>query len=86
MAEDPNTLVIDIRSPEEKAQGVLFEDMLDGFDYYESDFEKKISQLDRDKIYLIYCRSGHRSGNAIPLFEKYGLKVYDLAGGYNSVK
>jgi len=85
-AEEENSVVIDIRTADEYNAGKLFDDALTDFDYYHSDFEKKISELDPQKTYLIYCRSGHRSGNAIPLFEKYGLKAYDLQGGYNAVK
>ena len=80
-AQEKNTVVIDIRTPEEIAQGTLF-DGVEKIDYYGSTFEQKVSQLDPTKTYLIYCRSGHRSGNAIPVFKKYGLKVYDLQGGY----
>ena len=83
-AEDPHTEVIDIRTKEETDQGTLLNAKTD-FDYYQYDFENKVAALDPNKTYLIYCRSGHRSGNALPIFKKYGLKVYDLAGGKNSV-
>ncbi len=80
-AQEENTIVIDIRTPEEIAQGTLFNN-IQNIDYYDPTFEEQVSQLDPTKTYLIYCRSGHRSGNAIPLFKKYGLHVYDLQGGY----
>ncbi len=80
-AQEEDVVVIDIRTPDEYEQGKLFADALTGIDYYDSTFEQKIAQLDPSKTYLIYCRSGNRTGKSIPLFEKYGLKVYDLDGG-----
>ena len=80
-AQEKNTVVIDIRTPEEIAQGTLFKN-IQNIDYYDPTFEEQVSQLDPTKTYLIYCRSGHRSGNAISLFKKDGLHVYDLQDGY----
>ena len=85
MAKRENTVVIDIRTPEEVAQGTLFP-AVKNINYYDPHFEEQVAQLDQNKTYLIYCRSGHRSGNALPLFKKHGLKMYDLKGGYNAVK
>jgi rhodanese-related sulfurtransferase len=83
-SQDENTVVIDIRTKDEYEAGKLFEDAIVGFDYYSSTFEQKIAQLDSTKTYLIYCRSGNRTGKSIPIFEKYGLEVYDLAGGHKA--
>ena len=79
-----NTVVIDIRTTEETNAATLFPDVLTDFDYYESDFEQKISELDKDKTYLIYCRSGSRTGKSLKIFEKYGLTAYHLDGGHKS--
>ncbi len=79
-----NTIVIDIRTANEYNAGKLFSDAVIDFDYYKPDFEQKISKLDKDKTYLIYCRSGNRSGKALTIFKKYGLKAYDLKGGHKS--
>ena len=83
-ASSDNAVVVDIRTAGEYNAGKLFPDALVDFDYYESDFEQKVSELDKDKTYLIYCRSGNRSGKSIQIFEKYGLKVYDLDGGHKA--
>ena len=85
MAKRGDTVVIDIRTPEEIAQGTLFPNVKN-INYYDPHFEEQVAQLDPSKTYLIYCRSGHRSGNALPFFKKHGLKVYDLKGGYNAVR
>ncbi|MCD5390147.1 MAG: rhodanese-like domain-containing protein [Candidatus Pacebacteria bacterium] len=83
-AELENTVVIDIRTAGEYNAGKLFSDAVVDFDYYESDFEQKISELDKDKTYLIYCRSGSRTGKSLKIFEKYGLTAYHLDGGHKS--
>ncbi len=85
MAESDNTVVIDIRTPEELAQGVLFP-KVKNINYYDPTFEKQLAQLDPNKTYLIYCRSGHRSGNALPIFKRRGLRAHDLQGGYNAIR
>lgn len=78
-----NTVVLDVRTPGETAQG-----MIDGaieIDYQALDFEKKISALDKDKTYLVYCRSGKRSVGASNIMAEQGFDdIYNLLGGYNA--
>ena len=74
--------IIDIRTSEEFLSGNI--EKSTNIDFYGS-FEEQISKLDRSSKYLIYCRSGNRSGQAIKIFEKLNFKeVYDLEGGYNA--
>jgi len=81
MAKNPDAIVIDLRTPAEIADGKIFPDARE-IDFYDPNFRDKISKLDRDKKYLIYCRSGARSKKALELFQKLGFsKVSDLAGG-----
>lgn len=78
--EDPNFIVIDIRTPEEYAQGHLPGAV--NLNFYSESFREDLNRLERDKVYLIYCRSGHRSGVAVPLMKELGFKeVYELEGG-----
>ena len=75
------TTVIDIRTPQEIAEGKIFDDALE-INFYDTDFREKISKLDKNKPYLIHCRSGGRSGKALQIFDELGFReVYDLAGG-----
>ena len=83
-AQEKNTVVIDVRTANEYNTGKLFPDARVDFDYYQADFENKISKLDKNKTYLIYCHSGNRSGKSLKIFEKYGLKAYNLDGGVNA--
>ena len=74
--------IIDIRTSEEFFSGNIEKSV--NIDFY-GNFEEQISKLDRSSKYLIYCRSGNRSGQAIKIFEKLNFKeVYDLGGGYNA--
>ena len=78
-------VIIDVRTPEEFAGGHI-ENAIN-IDYYASTFESDINALDKDKAYLIYCRSGNRSGQALDIMEDLGFQeVYDLGGGINAWK
>ncbi len=79
---DPDFIVLDVRTPEEFAQGHLPEKTPLNLDFYAPDFREKLSQLDREKTYLVYCRTGHRSGETVDLMKELGFRrVYDLQGG-----
>ncbi len=77
-------VVIDIRTPEEHAAGYIKEtDLL--IDFKAADFKDKLSKLDRNGKYLIYCRSGHRSGLALAMMKDLGFAEYhDIEGGINA--
>ena len=73
--------VIDVRTPEEYALGYIEGAIL--IDYKAADFHASISALNRNVTYLIYCRSGNRSGKASIIMDSLGFKkIYDLKGGY----
>lgn len=72
--------VIDVRTPEEFAEGHIEGATL--IDFKSPDFESKLGELDRDQTYLIHCRSGGRSTECLPTFEKLGFKhIIHLDGG-----
>lgn len=76
-------VVLDIRTPEEIATGVLPEAI--GLDFYSDTFADELAELDRDTPYLVYCRSGNRSGQAMDIMTDLGFtEVYELTGGINS--
>jgi len=73
-------ILIDIRTQEEHNQERIAES--DVFDISQPDFIEKLNSLDKNKKYLIYCRSGSRSGYALKIMYQLGFKeVYDLEGG-----
>lgn len=81
IAEPPADLVIlDIRTPEEFAAGHIAGAI--NIDYYAADFEAQLGDLDLEVPYVMYCNSGNRSSNALPLMDSIGFsEVYELDGG-----
>lgn len=77
MADTTQTVIIDVRTPEEFAeghvQGALNHDLLGG------GFQAVLPQLDKNVAYKLYCRSGNRSGQAMALMQQAGFtKVENL--------
>ena len=78
---EPGIVLLDVRTPEEIAQGKI--EGAGEIDFKSEGFEAAIEQLDKDKTYLIYCRSGNRSGKACRLMAGKGFKhLCNLKGGY----
>ncbi|MEN9447830.1 MAG: hypothetical protein RJA25_1120 [Bacteroidota bacterium] len=45
-------------------------------------FMQKVAELDKNKTYFIYCRSGNRSGQACKFMASQGFQhLYNLKGG-----
>jgi rhodanese-related sulfurtransferase len=77
---NPDFKIIDIRTPDEYAAGHLENSTI--IDYYADNFKAELDKLDRAKTYLIYCRTGHRSGLARDIMKGMGfLSVYNMEGG-----
>ena len=73
-------VVLDVRTAEEFAEGHLDGAIM--IDFYAEDFADSIADLDRDAPYLLYCRSGNRSGQTRTLMEELGFTdVTDVDGG-----
>lgn len=73
-------VVLDLRTPEEYAAGHIEDSVL--IDFYSPDFQAQLDALDKDTPYLIYCRSGNRSGQTVTMMEDLGFRtVYEVEGG-----
>lgn len=76
-----NLIILDVRTPAENKEGHIANSI--NIDYHSPSFESQIANLDPQKNYLVYCRSGGRSAGSCELMEKKGIKnVYNLAGGF----
>ncbi len=83
LMKQPDVVILDVRTPQEVAQGAVQAAV--NINLYDPDFDAKLEQLDKDKTYLVYCRSGRRSVTAAnKMLEKGFRKVYNLVGGYNA--
>ncbi len=82
--EAKKPIVIDIRTPEEYAAGHL-EAVSMTLDYYAPDFKDRLAKLDKNAKYLIYCRSGHRSGITLGIMKNMGFTdIHHIEGGINA--
>tara|TARA_B110000091_G_scaffold214553_1_gene268998 strand:- start:5255 stop:5575 length:321 start_codon:yes stop_codon:yes gene_type:complete len=82
--ETENGVVIDVRTPEECATGIVKNAVM--FDFFKSDlFIQELEQLDKNKTYYIYCKSGNRSSYACTMMEDLGFtETVNLLGGMNA--
>lgn len=80
LMKDKDAVVLDVRTPAETRDGVI-----PGYKMLNSmspDFDNQIKKLDKNKKYLVYCRSGNRSGQACRIMADKGFdKLYNLVGG-----
>jgi rhodanese-related sulfurtransferase len=73
-------VILDLRTPKEFAGGHIAGAVM--LDYYSPGFQKGLQQLDKSKRYLIYCRTGNRSGRTLKLIDQMGFtSVYHLKDG-----
>ncbi len=80
LATGGTVTVIDVRTPEEYAEGHIEGATM--IDFYADTFASDIAALDPEGTYLLYCRSGNRSGQTASMMEQLGFRqVYDLEGG-----
>ncbi|MEO1576767.1 MAG: rhodanese-like domain-containing protein [Pseudomonadota bacterium] len=53
--------------------------------YFSLGFGERVDALDKDKTYLLYCRSGNRSGKAARALRKAGIdSIVHMDGGTNA--
>ena len=80
ISSDPNAILLDVRTPKECAEGIqpnaVQLDFLDN-----GKFTNGITELDKDKNYYVYCRSGNRSGQACNAMKAKGFITFNLIGG-----
>ncbi len=79
-AESDDVIILDVRTPDEFGEGHLEGAIM--IDFYDDDFAEQLAALDPDASYLIYCRSGNRSGQTVPMLVALGFTdVADVDGG-----
>lgn len=73
-------IVIDVRTPQEYAEGRLAGARM--IDIQSPTFADEIKELDPDASYLVYCRTANRSAGARRLMTELGFRdVADIEGG-----
>lgn len=82
--KESGVVILDVRTPEEFSQGHIQNAINIDFNN-QTEFDTSLNSLDKTKTYLIYCRSGNRSGQAMKLMEAKGFtNIINLDGGIQS--
>ena len=73
-------MILDVRTAQEYDSGHLNGSI--NLDFKSPSFKDQIASLDRNKAYLIYCRTGVRSGRCVQLMMSLGFReLYNLTRG-----
>lgn len=83
VAPSEDAVIVDVRSPSEYEAGHLNGAVL--LDLNAGQFAAELPTLDPEAEYLVYCRSGNRSGQAVAMMEGEGfVNVTDLGSMENA--
>jgi rhodanese-related sulfurtransferase len=83
---EPGVLVIDVRTPEEFAEGHIAG--AKNVDFLGDDFEKQIAALPAEKPLLVHCAAGNRSSKAVVKIAELqkSARIFHLKSGFNGWK
>ena len=81
LKQNPNAVVLDVRTKQEHAQGALQGALL--IPFTDKDFSERVrKELKPDQPVLVYCRSGGRSADAVKIMKSAGFQnLRELDGG-----
>jgi rhodanese-related sulfurtransferase len=78
--DNSNLVILDVRTQEEFADEHIENAV--NLDYYSQTFRDDLNKLDKNKTYVIHCRSGGRSTKTLDMMEELGfIEVYNMMGG-----
>ncbi len=78
-----DVILIDVRSPDEFAAGHIKNAR--NINWFDADFAKQMSTIDKKETIYLYCKKGGRSAKAAALLDSLGYqKVVNLEGGYDA--
>ncbi|KAA2218481.1 rhodanese-like domain-containing protein [Maribacter flavus] len=81
--EMKNVVLLDVRTPEEYAQGHLDNSL--NINWFDADFAQQVEGIDKDETIYVYCKVGGRSAKAQEKLKSLGYKnVVNLEGGYDA--
>ncbi|MCB0707601.1 MAG: rhodanese-like domain-containing protein [Saprospiraceae bacterium] len=80
--QEAGVIILDVRTKEETAEGIIPGAMeINVKD--QAGFKDALQDLEKDRTYLVYCRSGKRSSKACGIMAGLGFSsLYNLEGGY----
>jgi len=83
--DNGNVVALDLRTPGEYAEGHVSGSV--HISYFADDFKKKLTALDRSKVYLLFCKAGRVAPKVIKKMKKLGFKeAHKISGGMKEWK
>lgn len=80
-----NFVILDVRTPEEFESGHV--EGAININYHAETFVEELNKLDKGKSYLVYCRTGRRSGDTVGIMTKQGFgELYRIDGDISKWK
>jgi phage shock protein E len=80
----PNTVLLDVRTPEEYAAGHL--PGAQNLNFRAPDVAQQLQRLNPKQTYVLYCASGNRSSKTAVLMQEKGFQRVVNAGAYEDLK
>jgi len=78
MSENPDLILLDVRTQMENDEDAIPNSIVIPV----QELEQRIDELNKEETYLVYCRSGNRSGQAMGILKDQGFtKLYHMLGG-----
>ena len=82
-SDNPKFVILDVRTLGEVSRGKIENSIQ--LDFYSHTFAADLLKLDKQKTYLVYCRSGNRSSKTLEIMRKMKFeRVYNMLGGIRS--
>ncbi len=79
LMQNNDYIIIDVRTKEEFSESHVKDAINIPYDEIDEN-----TDIDKDKLVFVYCKSGNRSGKAYNTLKSLGFNVYDL-GAFNSI-
>lgn len=78
LQNNKDIVLLDVRTEDEHAERNIPNSILIPV----NELKQRLSQLNKEKTYILYCKSGSRSNTALSILNNNGFeKVYNLIGG-----
>ena len=79
LADNSDLVILDVRKKSAYDRGHLANAI--HIDYFNPNFESELDKLDKDKSYVVYCKSGVRSDETVRRMNNLGIDQISIMGG-----
>jgi rhodanese-related sulfurtransferase/thioredoxin-related protein len=82
LSEEEELVILDVRTPQEYDEGHIAGAI--NINILSEEFEERVKSMDKNGVYLVYCKSGGRSITAVKVMTDLGFEyIYHYPGGYS---